>query len=196
MTDITETEIDKNKRKNAIKASRTMLLMQWPAYTVLGLIGIILPLMGVVDETALICTILLITGGTQAVILLKYGINPGFAWRFCVMIITFIAFGLIQTNALSEYFSLGQILGGFLAGTGGYIVIEGRYSFLSLYIEQVVYCGYFAGVLGLMLFTGWPDLEWWTPVLALSLYLLALEYTARVFVYKEKKSLKSKPLYL
>ena len=79
MTDITETEIDKNKRKNTIKASRTMLLMQWPAYTVLGLIGIILPLMGVVYETALICTILLITGGTQAVILLKYGINPGFA---------------------------------------------------------------------------------------------------------------------
>ena len=38
-----------------------------------------------------------------------------------------------------------------------------------------------------MLFTGWPDLEWWTPVLALSLYLLALGYTARVFVYKEKK---------
>jgi len=193
MTDMTETNIDEIKRKNAIKASRTMLLMQWPAYTVLGLIGIILPLMGVVDETALICTILLITGGTQALILLKYGINPGFTWRFCVMIITFIAFGLILTNALSEYFSLNQILGGFLAGTGGYIVIEGRYSFSSRHIEQVVYCGYFAGVLGLMLFTGWPEVEWWTPVFALSLYLLALGYTARVFVYKEKKSAKINP---
>ena len=64
MTDITETKIDENKRKNAIKASRTMLLMQWPVYTVLGLVGIILPLMGVVDETALISTILLITSGT------------------------------------------------------------------------------------------------------------------------------------
>lgn len=185
---MTETNIDEIKRTNAIKASRTMLLMQWPAYTVLGLIGIILPLMGVVDETALICTILLITGGIQAIILLKYGINPGFTWRFCVMIITFIAFSLILTNALSEYFSLSQILGGFLAGTGGYIVIEGRYSFSSRHIEQVVYCGYFAGVLGLMLFTGWPDLGWWTPVFALSLYLLALGYTARVFVYKEKKA--------
>ena len=78
MTDITETKIDETKRKNAIKASRTMLLMQWPVYTVLGLVGIILPLMGVVDETALISTILLITSGTQAIILIKYGINPGF----------------------------------------------------------------------------------------------------------------------
>lgn len=187
MTDIAETEIDEIKRKNAIKASRTMLLMQWPAYTVLGLVGLILPSMGVVDETALIGTILLITGGTQALILIKYGVNPGFAWRFFVMIVTFIAFGLIMTNALSEYFTLGQILGGFLAGTGGYIVIEGRYSFSSRHIEQVVYCGYFAGVMGLMLFTGWPDLVWWSPVVALSLYLLALGYTARVFVYKEKQ---------
>ncbi|MDG1727027.1 MAG: hypothetical protein P8H57_07725 [Emcibacteraceae bacterium] len=117
MTDMTETNIDEIKRKNAIKAGRTMILMQWLA---LGLIGIILPLMGVVDETALICTIFLITGGTQALILLKYGINPRFTLRLCVMIITFIAFGLILTNALSEYFSLNQILGGFLAGTGGY----------------------------------------------------------------------------
>lgn len=187
MTDITETEIDKQKRKNAIKASRTMLLMQWPAYTVLGLIGIILPIIGVVDESALICTILLITGGTQALVLIKYGVNPGFTWRFCVMLITLTAFGLIMTDALSAYFTLGQILGGFLAGTGGYIVIEGRYSFSSRHIEQVVYCGYFAGIMGLMLFTGWPDLEWWTPVFALSLYLVALGYTARVFVYKEKK---------
>lgn len=186
MTDITET-----KRKNAIKASRTMLLMQWPAYTVLGLVGIILPFMGVVDETALISTILLITSVTQAIILIKYGINPGFVWRFCVMLITFIALGLILTNVLAEYFTIGQILGGFLAGTGGYIVIEGRYSFSSRHIEQVVYCGYFSGIMGLMLFTGWPDLAWWTPVFALSLYLLALGHTARVFVYKEKNSNKN-----
>lgn len=188
MTDITETKIDETKRKNAIKASRTMLLMQWPAYTVLGLVGIILPIMGAVDETALISTILIITGVTQAIILIKYGINPGFTWRFCVMLITFAALGLILTNALSKYFTIGQILGGFLAGTGGYIVIEGRYSFSSRHIEQVVYCGYFAGVMGLMLFTGWPDLVWWTPVTALSLYLLALGHTARVFIYREQEN--------
>ncbi|MCC3862149.1 hypothetical protein [Pseudemcibacter aquimaris] len=188
MTDITETESYEQKRKQAIKASRTMLLMQWPSYTVLGLIGIILPILGTVDETALIGTILLICGMTQLVILAKYGINPGFAWRFTVMLITFIACFLILTGALSDLFTTEQILGGYLAGTGGYIVIEGRYSFSSRHIESVVYCGYFAGVMGLMLFTGWPDLIWWTPAVALSLYLLALGHTARVFIYKEKSA--------
>jgi hypothetical protein len=95
--------------------------------------------------------------------------------------------GLILTDALVECFTLEQILGGFLAGTGGYIVIEGRYSFSSRHIIQVIYCGYLAGIMGLMLFTGWPDVAWWTPVIALSLYLLALGYMARVFVYKESR---------
>ena len=177
---------EKIKRNNAIKASRTMLLMQWPAYTVLGLVGIILPLIGTVDEVALIVTILLITAMTQAIILIKYGINPGFFWRFSVMIVTFIACFLLQSGSADNYFTVEQILGGYLAGTGAYIVIEGRYSFSSRHIESVVYCGYLAGVLGLMLFTGWPDLTLWTPVLALSIYLLALGHTARVFIYKEK----------
>ena len=176
------------KRHNAIKASRTMLLMQWPVYTVLGLIGILLPIIGAVDEVALIATILLITAMTQAVILIKYGINPGFFWRFSVMVVTFVACGLILSNAAESYFTVEQILGGYLAGAGGYIVIEGRYSFSSRHIESVVYCGYLAGILGLMLFTGWPDLTWWTPVVPLSLYLLALGHTARVFVYKEKNN--------
>jgi hypothetical protein len=35
-------------------------------------------MIGAVDETALICTILIITDGTQAMILFKYGINSGF----------------------------------------------------------------------------------------------------------------------
>ncbi len=174
------------KRHNAIKASRTMLLMQWPAYTVLGLIGILLPIIGAVDEVALIGTILLITAMTQAVILIKYGINPGFFWRFSVMVVTFIACGLILSDAAEDYFTVEQILGGYLAGSGAYIVIEGRYSFSSRHIESVVYCGYLAGVLGLMLFTGWPDLTWWSPVVALSLYLLALGHTARVFIFREK----------
>lgn len=180
--------LDEIKRHNAIKASRTMLLMQWPAYTVLGLIGILLPLFGTVDEAALISTILLITAMTQAVILIKYGVNPGFFWRFSVMLITFIAFGLIVSEGMENYFTLEQVLGGYMAGTGGYIVIEGRYSFSSKHIENVVYCGYLAGILGLMLFTGWPDLTWWSPVVSLSLYLLALGHTARVFIYKEKSS--------
>lgn len=188
MTDIAETEIDAQKRKSAIKASRTMLLMQWPSYTVLGLIGIILPLLGAVDEVALIGTILLISGMTQAVILIKYGINPGFAWRFTIMLITLITCFLVLTGSLSEFFTVEQVMGGFLAGTGGYIVIEGRYSFSSRHIESVVYCGYMAGVMGLMLFTGWPDLVWWTPTVALSIYLLALGQTARVFIYREKKA--------
>ncbi len=174
------------KRKNAIKASRTMLLMQWPAYTVLGLIGILLPLMGAVDDTALLSVILLITAMTQVIILLKYGINPGFLWRFSITLVTLIAFMLIYSGALSDYFTVAQIVGGYLAGTGGYIVLEGRYSFSSRHIESVVYCGYLAGVMGLMLFTGWPDVAWWTPVFAVSIYLLALGYTARVFVYREK----------
>jgi len=178
--------LDEIKRHNAIKASRTMLLMQWPAYTVLGLVGILLPIFGAVDEGALIATILLITAMTQTIILIKYGINPGFFWRFSVMLVTFVTFGLIVSGAAENYFTAGQILGGYLAGTGGYIVIEGRYSFSSRHIESVVLCGYFAGVLGLMLFTGWPDLTWWSPVVALSLYLLALGHTARVFIYKEK----------
>jgi hypothetical protein len=148
-------------------------------------------MIGAVDETALICTILIITDGTQAMILFKYGINSGFTWRFCVMMITSISLGLILTDALVEYFTLGQILGGFLAGTGGYIVIEGRYSFSSRHIIQVIYCGYLAGIMGLMLFTGWPDVAWWTPVIALSLYLLALEYMARVFVYKESRDVRN-----
>jgi len=185
-TQTPELSTEEIKRRNAIKASRTMLLMQWPAYTVLGLVGLILPMLGAVDEAALIGTILLITGMTQAIILLKYGINPGFVWRLFVMLITFIACILILNDGLSSYFSIEQILGGFLAGTGGYTVIEGRYSFSSRHIESVVYCGYFGGVMGLMLFTGWPDLTWWTPVIPLSLYLLALGHTARVFVYKEK----------
>ena len=192
MTQIENTDKDQSKdeikRTNAIKASRTMLLMQWPAYTVLGLVGILLPIIGSVDETALIATILLITAMTQAVILMKYGINPGFFWRFSVMIITFIACGLILSSLVKDYFTVGQILGGYLAGTGAYIVIEGRYSFSSRHIESVVYCGYLAGILGLMLFTGWPDLTWWSPVVALSLYLLALGHTARVFIYKEKSN--------
>jgi len=137
---------------------------------------------------ALIATILLITAMTQAVILLKYGINPGFFWRFSVMLVTLIACGLILSGLVGDYFTVAQILGGYLAGTGGYIVIEGRYSFSSRHIENVVYCGYFAGVMGLILFTGWPDLTWWTPVMALSFYLLALGYTARVFVYKDKRN--------
>ena len=124
-------------------------------------------------------------------ILFKYGINSGFTWRFCVMMITSISLGLILTDALVEYFTLGQILGGFLAGTGGYIVIEGRYSFSSRHIIQVIYCGYLAGIMGLMLFTGWPDVAWWTPVIALSLYLLALGYMARVFVYKESRDVRN-----
>lgn len=189
MTENQQLTIEEQKRRKAIKASRTMLLMQWPAYTVLGLIGIILPLFGTVDETALINTILLITGMTQVLILLKYGINPGFVWRLFVMLVTFITLLLISTGVMSDYFTVAQILGGYLAGTGGYIVIEGRYSFSSRHIESVVYCGYFAGVMGLMLFTGWPELTWWTPVIALSLFLLALGYTARVFVYKEKKGI-------
>ncbi|HPF46372.1 MAG: hypothetical protein KDF58_06190 [Alphaproteobacteria bacterium] len=179
--------IDDLKRRNAIKASRTMLLMQWPVYTVLGLIGILLPYLGSVDEVALIGTILLISAMTQIVILLKYGINPGFAWRFSLTVVTVIACILVLTGALENYFSIEQIVGGYLAGTGGYTVIEGRYSFSSRHIESVVYCGYFGGVMGLMLFTGWPDLTWWTPVTSLSLYLLALGYTARVFIYREKK---------
>ena len=188
LSKIKEPTIDEQKRHDAITASRMMLLMQWPAYTVLGLVGILLPLLGDVDETALIATILLISGMTQAVILIKYGINPGFFWRLCVMIITFVACGLILSEAVADYFSLPQILGGYLAGTGAYIVIEGRYSFFSRHIESVVYCGYFAGIMGLMLFTGWPDATWWTPHLALSLYLLALGHTARVFIYKEKSN--------
>jgi hypothetical protein len=188
MTNITETEIEEKKRRNAIKASRTMLLMQWPAYTVLGLVGILLPIFGAVDEEALIATILLITAMTQAIILIQYGINPGFFWRFSVMLVTFIAFGLITSGEAENYFTVGQILGGYLAGTGGYIVIEGRYSFSSRHIENVVLCGYFAGILGLMLFTGGPDLTWWSPAIALSLYLLALGHTARVFIYREKNN--------
>ncbi|MCP5381311.1 MAG: hypothetical protein H6912_03000 [Kordiimonadaceae bacterium] len=180
---------DDLKRSNAIKASRTMLLMQWPVYTVLGLIGILLPLIGVVDEIALIGTILLISTMTQIAILLKYGINPGFAWRFSLTVITMVACILLLSGALDNYFSFEQIVGGYLAGTGGYTVIEGRYSFSSRHIESVVYCGYFGGVMGLMLFTGWPDLAWLTPVTALSLYLLALGYTARVFIYKEKNKI-------
>lgn len=180
--------LDEIKRHNAIKASRTMLLMQWPAYTVLGLVGILLPIFGAVDETAIIATTLLITAMTQAVILIKYGINPGFFWRFSVMLVTFIAFGLILSEGAENYFTIEQILGGYLAGTGAYIVIEGRYSFSSRHIESVVYCGYLAGILGLMLFTGWPDLTWWSPVVALSLYLLALGHTARAFIYKERSN--------
>lgn len=183
-----ELPIDEQKRHNAIKASRTMLLMQWPAYTVLGFIGLLLPVMGAVDEVALISTILLITAMTQVIILIKYGINPGFVWRFSITLITFLASGLIYSNLLGDIFTTAQILGGYLAGTGGYIVIEGRYSFSSRHIESVVYCGYFAGVMGLMLFTGWPDLVWWTPTVALSLYLLALGHTARVFIYREKRN--------
>ncbi len=184
-TDLTGDDL---KRHNAIKASRTMLLMQWPAYTVLGLIGILLPIMGAVDEVALISVILLITAMTQVIILVKYGVNPGFFWRFSITSITLVASFLIYTGVLSDYFNVAQIMGGYLAGTGAYIVIEGRYSFSSRHIEKVVYCGYFAGVLGLMLFTGWPDLSWWSPVVALSLYLLALGNTARVFIYREKQN--------
>ncbi|MBT5186742.1 MAG: hypothetical protein HOH19_11050 [Kordiimonadaceae bacterium] len=179
---------EEKKRHKAIIASRTMLLMQWPAYTVLGLMGILLPLLGTVDEVSLVGTILLITALTQLVILTKYGVNPGFFWRLCVMIVSFMASGLLLSGLFSEYFSISQILGAYLAGTGGYIVIEGRYSFSSRHIESVVYCGYFAGVMGLMLFTGWPELTWWTPTLALSLYLLALGHTARVFIYRESTS--------
>ena len=179
------TSVEK-KRQNAIKASRTMLLMQWPAYTVLGMVGLILPILGSVDEISLIGTILLVTALMQMVIILTYGINPGFGWRLFVMSVTFLAFALIINDWVASFFTIEQILGGYLAGTGGYIVIEGRYSFSSRHIESVVYCGYFAGVMGLMLFTGWPDLTWWSPTLALSLYLLAIGHTARVFVYKEK----------
>ncbi len=178
---------ENHKRKNAIIASRTMLLMQWPAYTVLGLLGILLPLFGAVDEKAYLGTVLLITALVQIMILLKYGINPGFFWRMLVMLITLIASGLILGNIFVDYFSTAQIIGGYLAGTGGYIVIEGRYSFSSRHIESVVYCGYFAGVMGLMLFTGWPEHSWWNPTIALSLYLLALGQSARVFILKEEK---------
>ena len=187
-TENQELSPEEQKRHKAIITSRTMLLMQWPAYTVLGLMGILLPLLGSVDEGALIGTILLITALTQLVILLKYGINPGFFWRLCVIIISYIASLLILSDFGSYYFTKAQILGAYLAGTGGYIVIEGRYSFSSRHIESVVYCGYFAGIMGLMLFTGWPDLAWWTPTIALSLYLLALGNTARVFIYKEKNA--------
>lgn len=188
MEDLNQVTSEEKKRENAVKASRTMLLMQWPAYTVLGMVGIILPLFGSVDEIALIGTILLITALMQMAILLIYGINPGFGWRLFVMSVTFIACALILNGWVANFFSVEQILGGYLAGTGAYIVIEGRYSFSSRHIESVVYCGYFAGVMGLMLFTGWPDLTWWSPTLALSLYLLAIGHTARVFVYKEKKT--------
>lgn len=183
----TDIPIEELKRAQAMKASRTMLLMQWPAYTVLGLLGILLPVFGTVDEVAYLGTILFITALVQILILIKYGINPGFFWRLFVTIITIVTSSLLLSNAFVDHFTTAQILGGYLAGTGGYIVIEGRYSFSSRHIESVVYCGYFAGVMGIMLFTGWPDLHWWTPTLALSLFLLALGQSARVFIIKEDK---------
>ncbi len=173
------------KRHNAIQASRTMLLMQWPAHTVLGLMGLLLPFLGTADDVALITSILLIISSTQALILLKYGVNPGFIWRFSIMLITFITIGLVYSGALASYFTMEQIMGGYLAGMGGYIVIESRYSFSGHHIEPVVYSGYIAGVLGLMLYTGWPDLTWWTPVMALSLHLISLGLATLYSVYNE-----------
>ena len=171
------------KRKNAIEASKTMLLMQWPAYTVLGLMGLLMPLFGNVDEIAFLGTLLLITGFVQVLILFKYGINPGISWRLGVTLITFIAGLIILNDPLNWQLSITTIMGIYMISTGLYVVIEGRYSFKKKHIESVVYCGFVGIVMGFSLLKGWPEHEYWNATTAISIYLLLLGQTARVFIF-------------
>tara|TARA_B100001939_G_scaffold315424_1_gene300628 strand:+ start:27800 stop:28441 length:642 start_codon:yes stop_codon:yes gene_type:complete len=173
------------RRKNAIISSRVFLLMQWPAYTVLGLMGIVLPLITPVDQAAFLGSMLLITALVQSMILVRYGINPGFAWRAVVTAITFLASYITLMNPFDLNIPLTMTIGVYMMATGFYVVIEGRYSFSSRHIESVVYCGYFGMALGLSIFSGFPDTVYWTPATALGLYLIALGFTARRFLLKK-----------
>jgi uncharacterized membrane protein HdeD (DUF308 family) len=183
VTPPTKQEIQNEKRKNAVTASRTMLLMQWPAYTVLGLMGLIMPLFGNVDEIAFLGTLLLITGMVQVLILFKYGINPGFSWRLGVTLITFIASLIILIDPMKWGLNITITMGIYMIATGIYVVIEGRYSFKRSHIETVVYCGFAGTVMGFSLLKGWPQHEYWNATTAISVYLLLLGQTARVFIF-------------
>ena len=149
----------------------------------LGLMGLLLPLFGNVDEVAFLGTLLLIMGAVQVLILAKYGINPGFSWRAIVTLLTFLASILILKDPFNWYLPLKVVIGTYMVWTGIYVVVEGRYSFKRSHIETVVYCGFLAIVMGFSLLKGWPEHDYWNSTTALSVFLLLLGNSARIFIF-------------
>ena len=146
----------------------------------LGLLGILLPWLGEVDMATLAGTMLLIKGLVQLAILLKWGVRPGFAWRAGITIFTLIVAWGILMDPLSLHIPLEISIGGYLLATGLYVVIEGRYTFAGHKAGTMVGTGYLSIAFALTLLTGWPSVAFWTPVLALSLNLLAVGQASRI----------------
>ncbi|WP_417319704.1 hypothetical protein [Emcibacter sp.] len=177
--------MDENLRNRALLSSRVFLLVQWPAYIVLGIVGLLLPALTHVDQAALMGAILLGMAFTKIIIMIKTGRGPGtcFCWRAGVTALNILASFLILANPLPFEIPLHMIVGAYMVPASFYVVLEGRYSFLDRRIEIVTYSGFLGMAIGASVFSGFPDIAFWTPTFAYSLYLLILGYTSQHFTF-------------
>jgi uncharacterized membrane protein HdeD (DUF308 family) len=181
-----EISMDADLRNRVLLSSRVFLLVQWPAYLVIAVIGLLLPLLSPeVDEKALMGSILLGMAFTKVIVLLKTGRGPGtcFCWRAGVTALNILASYLILANPFPFELPLHIIIGAYMVPASFYVVLEGRYSFLDRRIEIVTYSGFLGMVIGVSVFSGFPDIAFWTPSFAYSLYLLILGYTSLHFTF-------------
>ncbi|WP_321397559.1 hypothetical protein [Emcibacter sp.] len=180
-----EISMDQNLRNRALLSSRVFLLVQWPAYIVLGIVGLLLPALTHVDQSVLMGAILLGMAFTKIIVLIKTGKGPGscFCWRAGVTALNIIASYLILANPFPFEIPLHMIIGAYMVPASFYVVLEGRYSFLDRRIEIVTYSGFLGMVIGVSLFSGFPEIAFWTPSFAYSIYLLILGYTSQHFTF-------------
>ncbi|MFC7048972.1 hypothetical protein [Emcibacter nanhaiensis] len=186
MTEVnTDLSMDQKLRNRALLSSRVFLLVQWPAYIVLGVVGVLLPALTHVDEAPLIGAILLALAFSKIIVMIKTGPGPGtcLCWRAGVTVLNILAALLILVNPFSLDLPLHMVVGAYMVPASFYVVLEGRYSFLDRRIEIVTYSGFLGMAIGVSVFAGVPDISFWTPTFAYSLYLLILGYTSQHFTF-------------